>query len=190
VEGSFECCAPSDQHVVVAGAKRSSRSQPDQLAQAAAHPIALHGIADLLTDGEANPWRTDASPGPCLQGKGAGMGSRALLRALPGSLGDGPKVTSAFQPLHCSDFGVTGSRESLQAICNRIPSLARSGTQSFAAPCAASGQDLAAALAGHTRAKAMAALAYKFARLVGPFHEIVSAAPLTAAISRRGCGGL
>jgi hypothetical protein len=28
-------------------------------------------------------------------------------RAGPRSLGNGPKVTPAFQPLHCSDFGVT-----------------------------------------------------------------------------------
>jgi hypothetical protein len=42
-----------------------------------------------------------------LQDKGAGMSARALLRPLPGSLGNGPKVIPAFQPLHCSDFGVT-----------------------------------------------------------------------------------
>ena len=56
------------------------------------------------------------------------------------------------------------------AKATETPSLSRSGTQSFAAPRAPRGQNLAAAFAGHTGAKAMAALAYEFARLIGAFH--------------------
>jgi hypothetical protein len=93
-------------------------------------------------------------------------------RARSGSLANGPKVTPAFQPLHCSDFGMTGfEKERLQTLCNEIPR-SSSGTQPFAAPRAARGQNLAAAFARHTSAKAVAALAYEFARLIRPFHEL------------------
>jgi hypothetical protein len=110
VEGELERGPPSDQHVIVAGAKRRRRRKPDELAQPAPHPIAFNGVADLFADGETDPRRPALRPRPCLQNKGAGMRSRALLRPLPGSLGNGPKVTPAFQPLHRSDFGVTSSR--------------------------------------------------------------------------------
>ena len=40
------------------------------------------------------------------------MGSRARS----GSLANGPKVTPAFQPLHCSDFGMTGFE---RIVCKR-----------------------------------------------------------------------
>jgi hypothetical protein len=103
VKRNFERGAPSDQHVIMTSAQRRRRSQPDQLAQATPHPVALHGVADLFADGETNPRRTDFGPRACLQNEGTGMGSRAG----PRSLGDGPKVTPAFQPLHCSDFAVT-----------------------------------------------------------------------------------
>jgi hypothetical protein len=46
----------------VASAKRAWRSKPDELAQAAAHPVAFHGIADLFADGETKPRRTGLSP--------------------------------------------------------------------------------------------------------------------------------
>src|SRR5437763_8807849 len=55
-------------------------------------------------------------------------------------------------------------------ICNRNTEPVRSGTQPFAAPGAPRRQDLAAAFTRHTRAKAVAALAYELARLIGPFH--------------------
>ena len=67
--------------------------------------------------------------------------------------------------------------------------LSRLGTQPFAAPRPPRGQNFAAAFTCHTGAKTMAALADEFARLIGPFHQGVSAAPLTA-MGRRGCGGL
>jgi hypothetical protein len=102
------------------GAQCRRRSKPNELAQAAPYPIALHGIADLLTDGESNAgWsRFNAGAGAGLQDKGAGIGSHTMgphpmgshviaSRTAAGSLGNGPKVTPAFQPLHCSDFGMT-----------------------------------------------------------------------------------
>jgi hypothetical protein len=76
----------------VTGGQRRRRSKPDQLAQAAPHPVALHGVADLFTDGETDPGRPGLGSRARLQDKGAGMGSRAG----PGSLGNGPKVTPAF----------------------------------------------------------------------------------------------
>jgi hypothetical protein len=187
VERDFESGAPSDQHVIVAGLQQSPRRKPNELAQAAPHPVALDGIADLFADGETDPRRTALPARTGLQNKAAGMSTRAG----PGSLGGGPKLTPPFQPLHCSDFGMTGFKG---RACDRwpteTPSRSRSGTQSFAAPCAPRGQNFAAAFARHASAKAMAALAYELARLIGPFHGDVSAAPLTAAISRRDCGGL
>jgi hypothetical protein len=50
------------------------------------------------------------------------------------------------------------------------------GAQSFTAAGAASGHNLLAALARHPGAKAVAALAHQFARLIGPFHGVISAA--------------
>jgi hypothetical protein len=73
---------------------------------------------------------------------------------------------------------------------NRNPSPSRSGTQSFAAPRAPRGQYLAAAFTGHTGAKAMAALAYEFARLIGPFHGVSPLRRLPRQQAARDCGGL
>jgi hypothetical protein len=89
----------------------------------------------------------------------------------PGSLGNGPKVTPAFQPLHCSDFNMTAFEEGPSANTTETPSLPRSGTQSFAAARPPCGQDPAAAFTCHAGAKTVAALAYEFARLIGPFHR-------------------
>jgi hypothetical protein len=50
----------------------------------------------------------------------------------------------------------------------------RSRTKPLAAVGAAGRQHLAAAFGRHPGAKAVAALAHQFARLVGPFHGIVS----------------
>ena len=96
VKGDFERRAPSDQHVVVAGTKRRRRCQPNEFAQAPPYPVALHSVSDLSRDGKANPGRTGLCLGACLQSKGACMRTRALA----GGLGDGPKLTPAFQPLH------------------------------------------------------------------------------------------
>ena len=101
IKRALERGAPSDQYVVVTGGQRRWRSKADELAQAAPHPVALHGVADLFADRETNARRAGLGPRACLQDKGAGMDSRAG----PPSLGNGPKVTPAFQPLHCSDFG-------------------------------------------------------------------------------------
>ena len=117
VERDFKCCALSDQHIIMAGAKRVRRGEPDELAQAAAHPVALDRIADLFADGETNPRLTDLCPVLCLQDKTAGMSSHTIgSRARSGSLANGPKVTPAFQPLHCSDFGMTGFE---RIVCKR-----------------------------------------------------------------------
>jgi hypothetical protein len=104
VDRHFERGAPSDQHVIVAGAQQSRRRKPNELAQAAPHAVALDGVADLFADGETDPRRTVLAARTGLQHKAAGVSTRAG----PGSLGDGPKLTPPFQPLHCSDFDMTG----------------------------------------------------------------------------------
>jgi hypothetical protein len=47
-EPGFERRRPTHQHVVVARAKRRGRRGANEFAQAPAHAIAFHGIADLL----------------------------------------------------------------------------------------------------------------------------------------------
>jgi hypothetical protein len=96
VKCGLERGAPPDQNIVVTGGQRRFRSQPDELAQAAPHPVTLHGVADLFADGETNPRRARLGTCAGLQDKGAGMSARALLRPLPGSLGHSPKVTPVF----------------------------------------------------------------------------------------------
>jgi hypothetical protein len=110
VERGFERGAPSDQHVIVPGLQQSRRRKPNELAQAAPHAVTLDGVADLFRYGETNPRRTALPARPGLQDKAAGMSTRAD----PGSLGDGPKLTPPFQPLHCSDFGMTGFKGSVR----------------------------------------------------------------------------
>ena len=92
VKRDLERGTAPNQHVVVTGGQRRWRSEPDEFAQAATHPVALDGVADLFAHGKTNPRRASLLPRACLQDKGAGMNSRAG----PGSLGNGPKVTPAF----------------------------------------------------------------------------------------------
>jgi hypothetical protein len=105
-ERRFERRAASDQDVIVPDAKRRRRREPNELAQAAPHSVTFDGIADLLRDSKANPRRSGRRPRARLQYEGTGVGSRAL----PGSLGDGPKVTPAFQAFHVTDFEGTELR--------------------------------------------------------------------------------
>jgi hypothetical protein len=135
VKSDLERGAPSNQHVVVTSGQRRWRSKPDELAQATPHPIAFNSVADLFADGETNPRRAGRGPRACLQDKGAGMSPRALLRPLPGSLGNGPKVTPAFQPLHCSDFGMTAFSRTVRK-CNRNTGACRAQALSLLRPCA------------------------------------------------------
>jgi hypothetical protein len=104
VESGFEGGTASDQHVIMPGLQQSRRRKPNEFAQAAPHAIALDGIADLFADGKSDPRRAALAARAGLQDKAAGMSTRAG----PGSPGDGPKLTPPFQPLHCSDFGMTG----------------------------------------------------------------------------------
>jgi hypothetical protein len=96
VKRDLERRAPSDQHVVVAGTKRRRRRESNEFTQTPPYPVALHSVSDLSGDGKANPGRTGLRSRACLQSKGACMRAHALA----GGLGDGPKLTPAFQPLH------------------------------------------------------------------------------------------
>ena len=56
--GSLQRRPAPDQHVIVAGAKPPERGRkPHHFPQAAPHPVALHGIADLARHGKADPDR-------------------------------------------------------------------------------------------------------------------------------------
>jgi hypothetical protein len=97
---------PSHQHIIVAGAKRCGRGDADQFAEAPPHAVAFHGIADLLGDREPNPRRSGLGTPVRLEDEGA----RRRACASCGSLGGGPKVTPAFQPLHETDIRIVLNR--------------------------------------------------------------------------------
>jgi len=80
----------------VPGAKHRRWHTANELAQATPYAIALNSIADLLAYGKADPWRTGLLAHASLDDESACMRSRAKPRGLSG----GPKVTTAFQPLH------------------------------------------------------------------------------------------
>jgi hypothetical protein len=190
VEGDFECRALSDQHVIMASAKRVRRGEPDELAQAAANPVALDRIADLFADGETNPRRTDLRPVPCLQDKTTGMSSHTMgSRARPGSLANGPKVTPAFQPLHCSDFGMTRVREDrLQTLCNRNTEPVRHSV--FCGPARGARPKPCGRLCSPYERESRGGACVRVCSADTSVSRIVSAAPLAAAKSRRDCRGL
>jgi hypothetical protein len=87
-------CAAADQHIVASAAQTPGPcggGQADDLAQAAANPVALDGIADLAGHREADPRGVILFPLLCLKHKGTAGGARATSR--------GSKIATAFQPL-------------------------------------------------------------------------------------------
>jgi hypothetical protein len=91
---------PSDQHVVMAGAKRGLGMKPHDFAQPPAHPVPLHGIAHLLGNREADPHEAAALAG---FGEAQRLHDEAAARR-PRAFGRSLKVRPAFQPLHETDF--------------------------------------------------------------------------------------
>jgi len=80
----------------VPDAKHRRWHTANELAQATPYAIALHSVADLLTHGKADPRWTGLLAHASLDDESACVRSRATHRGLSG----GPKVTTAFQPLH------------------------------------------------------------------------------------------
>lgn len=154
---------PPHQHVIVAGAKRFGGSNANQFAQAPPHAVAFHGIADLLGDRESHTGWSGLGAPARLQDEGACRRACASC----GILGGGPKVTPAFQPLHKTDIRTVLNRNRDSGSSSGAFG---SSTQFLTATRPARGQNPAPALGGHAGAEAMAALAYQFARLIGPFH--------------------
>jgi hypothetical protein len=168
---------PPDQDIIVARAQCRGRRQPHHLAEPPADAIALDSIADLTRYGKADAGSiafTAILPAtglpvlaarPRLQDEGAGRRSRTF----GGSL----EVYAALQPFHACDFGCDfglrpeiGRRAKIESA--KTKSLR---TQPLAAAASARRQHPAAAFGRHARAKAVAALAHQFARLIGPFHR-------------------
>jgi hypothetical protein len=175
-----ERATPADQHIIVAGDKRRSGGQPNHFAQPPAHAVALHRIADLARYRESDPDRSAVAVVlgalPHLYDEGAGLRSCALRDSL--------KVRAALQPFHWfgfgCDFGLDHCGLDLEIGVwneNSRPN-ERLGTQLLAPLPPPQRQNPAAALGRHTGAKAVAALAHQFARLVGPFHRKISAGGL------------
>ena len=152
-ERQFERRPPSDQHIIMTVVQTSHGREPYQLPQAPPHAVALHGIADLPRYCKSDPHVTFGGTLATLQHK------RPAGR--PHSSGGSAKIGSALQPLHGRTILERGKHPSR--------------TKTLASVCPPRRQNLATALGCHAGAKAMAALAHQFARLVGPFHETVSA---------------
>ena len=92
VERRPERRPPPDQHVIVAGMQTACGRAPDQFAQAAPYPVALHGIADLPRHREAHAHAALVRPPPRLQ--------HERTAGRPHAAGGSPKVRPALQPLH------------------------------------------------------------------------------------------
>jgi hypothetical protein len=87
-----ESRAPPDQHIIVAGVHDAAIGKPHDLPQAAPHPVALHGVADLPRHRESDTHGTLVPARARLQYEGAGRCSRPARC--------GAKVGPARQPLH------------------------------------------------------------------------------------------
>ena len=96
----FERRPAPNQHVIVAGAKRRSGRELHDFPQAAPHPVALYGIADLARHGEPDPDRAGLLSGFVAAARLQHEGAARRFRALGSSLGSSPKVRPAFQALH------------------------------------------------------------------------------------------
>jgi len=151
-ERQFERRPPPDQHVIVAGVQFAGGRKPHHLPQAAPHAVALHGVAHLPRHCKAYAHGAlVCAPARLQHERAAGRLDTA---------GGSPKVRPALQPLHGKNLNGSG---------------APSRTEPLAPTRAPRRQNLAATLGRRAGAKAVAALAHQFARLVGPFHEGVSA---------------
>lgn len=92
----LQCRRPSNQHVIMTGAKLTGIREPHDLAQPPPHPVALDRIADLPRYRETQPRRALVAAAARLQHK--------RLGGRPCTLGGCPKVRPAFQALHGADF--------------------------------------------------------------------------------------
>jgi hypothetical protein len=91
IKRALERGAPSDQYVVVTGGQRRWGSKADELAQAAPHPVALHGVADLARNSKADAHGAIVVALPRLKHKTRPGGPRTTCR--------GSKIGAASQPL-------------------------------------------------------------------------------------------
>ena len=99
-ERNRQCRTAADQHVIMARTQwlsPGSRREPDDLAQAAADAVSLHGVADLPRYGDANSNSVISPALPRLKHESAAGGAHAI--------GRGSKIAAASQPL---DDGRTG----------------------------------------------------------------------------------
>jgi hypothetical protein len=146
--------AASDQDIIMTVAQAFRARKPHEFAQSAPDPVALHGISDL-------PRHCVADAYPVFVGAPARL-QYECIAAGPHSGSGSAKIRSAFQPVHMLNNARTGKPRPLR-------------TESLASPGPPRRHNLLAAPGRHTGTKTMAALAHQLARLIGSFHEIVSA---------------
>ena len=160
----------SDQHVIVAGAKRRgwalsrtiSRNRRRTRFRCTALPTCLDTVKPTRTGRVAGRFRRAAR----LQQRKRWPGARAPAAAARKSVRRFNRSMSATLSRYC--IGLSGPTQHASR-----PS-ASSYALSFLRPCARRAvEHLAAALGRHAGAEAVTALAHQFARLVGPFHAIL-----------------
>jgi hypothetical protein len=156
-ERAAQCSAAPDQYVIMAGLQRVYARQSHHFTQAAPHAVALHGISDLPRYGEPDAHRVTIGAAACLQ--------HESCRRRPHCTGGCPKINPALQPLHGTQAWL-GRLQPEQVSAEAT----QSGTQALTPMSAAGCHDLPAAFGRHAGAKAVAALAHQFTRLIGPFH--------------------
>jgi len=156
-ERQRQCSAPTDQHIIMTVAHLAFGREPDHLPQSPPHSIALYRVADLPRHRKTDPCHTVVAARSRLQHESTGGRPLAPRRSA--------EVGAAGQPIHRLRMGVR----------------ARSRAQPLAPVRPARCQHFATAFGRHAGAKAVAALAHQFARLIGPFHGMVSAFAIGAA---------
>ncbi len=91
----------SDHYVIVTGVQPAGSGggrNAHHLAQASAHPVAFHRIADLARYGKADTRHSGFGASPRLQHESAPRGAQTLR--------SGTKIIPAFQPLNDDGTGV------------------------------------------------------------------------------------
>jgi len=109
-KGRGQSCPPSDQDVIVTGAKCLGRREPHHFAKPPPHPITLDRVADLPRHCEADARRSGEPALARLQDERV-AGS---LRAFGGGLRSSSKIRPPFQPFHENagfdfDFRIAGA---------------------------------------------------------------------------------
>ncbi len=159
-ERQFKRRPAPNQHIIMAGLQPSPGASHD-IAQTPSHPVTLHGVTHLPGHRKTYPDLSLVRAAAPLQHEGS--------PAHPHGARGSAKVRPAPQPLH--DETMVDTMVETGDTCP-------SRTEPLASMRAPRRHHLATALACHAGTEPVATLTHQFARLIGPFHQAVSAATL------------